>query len=55
MLDATYILPLRFRTAGDIDELTGYLRWLDERIHLIVVDGSPEDIFDYHDGRLEGH
>jgi hypothetical protein len=54
MHDAAYILPIRSRTIDAIDELTGYLRWLDERIHVIVVDGSAEEVFDYHDRAWEG-
>jgi hypothetical protein len=47
-LDHTYILPIRRAQAGDIEELTRYLHWLNARADLIVVDGSPAEIFAEH-------
>jgi hypothetical protein len=45
-LDATYILPIRLAApAEDPPELASYLDWLAERLEVIVVDGSPEDVF----------
>jgi hypothetical protein len=46
---ATYLLPIKRAEAGDVNELTSYLRWLSERLNVIVVDGSPRDVFEAHD------
>jgi hypothetical protein len=43
---ATYLLPVRFQDEEDIEELTGYLRGLPDWVELIVVDGSPEPVFE---------
>ena len=48
LLDASYILPIRRTTVEDVSELTDYLRWLDGRLELIVVDGSPPAVFEVH-------
>lgn len=53
-LDLTYVLPLRWDEEGPPEELTGYLRTLSHLVELIVVDGSPEDVFASHRGRWEG-
>ena len=45
---ATYILPIRRRARGDVSELTAYLRRLAATMEVVVVDGSPPDIFAYH-------
>ena len=47
-LDATYVLPLRSDEPAD-DELAGYLTWLADRIEVIVVDGSSDDVFAAHE------
>jgi hypothetical protein len=46
-----YVLPLRWaaeRDAGDLAELTEYLRWLRGRARVIVVDASPDPLFTDH-------
>jgi hypothetical protein len=45
---ASYVLPIRWTDDEGLDELTGYLSGLPEWIELIVVDGSPEGIFERH-------
>lgn len=48
-MEATYILPIRrVQLDGDLDELTDYLHWLAGQVEVIVVDGSPDDIFAAH-------
>jgi hypothetical protein len=45
----TYLLPIRSRPGdGNVEALTGYLRWLSERADLVIVDGSDPAIFDDH-------
>ncbi|RQX18517.1 hypothetical protein DDE19_07370 [Micromonospora ureilytica] len=44
----TYVLPLRWHTDTDLAELTDYLRSLAERVEVLVVDGSPPDLFARH-------
>ncbi len=48
MLDATYILPLRRSTPEVNDEFCAYLQWLARRVHVLVVDNSPQDVFAAH-------
>jgi hypothetical protein len=43
----SYVLPLRSATPRP--ELTDYLHWLSERCDVVVVDGSPSQVFDLHD------
>ena len=51
MREATYVLPLRWARRGDTDEMTTYLRWLSTRVEVvIVVDGSPPDVYEHHAG-----
>src|SRR3954469_17465827 len=45
---ASYILPIKTNTTDNTENLPEYLRFLDQRVELIVVDGSPDDIFDKH-------
>jgi Glycosyl transferase family 2 len=48
-MEATCILAIRrLQQAEDIDELTNYLYWLADQVEVIVVDGSPPDIFAIH-------
>jgi hypothetical protein len=44
----TYVLPLRWHTDTGLAELTEYLRWLGDRVEVLVVDGSPPDVFARH-------
>lgn len=49
-MEATYILPIRRgKVDEDLDELTDYLSWLAGQVEVIVVDGSPSDVFAIHD------
>jgi hypothetical protein len=45
---ASYVLPIRSSAEEDIDELTSYLAGLPEWVELIVVDGSPQPLFERH-------
>lgn len=48
-LQLTYVLPLRWSDDAEADELTFYLRWLSAQVEeVIVVDGSPADLFEAH-------
>jgi hypothetical protein len=42
----SYVLPILRQDDTGMDELTDYLRWLSERVDLIVVDGSTPELFD---------
>lgn len=53
ILGLTYILPLRRERIEPLDELVDYLRWLSTRAQVVVVDGSPPDIFAVHAKRWE--
>jgi CDGSH-type Zn-finger protein len=44
----TYVLPLRWTDDAALEELTGYLGWLSGHAAVIVVDGSPDDLFARH-------
>ncbi len=47
-LAVSYVLPLRWTAEQQLD-LTGYLHWLAENVEkVIVVDGSPEELFERH-------
>lgn len=43
--DAEYVLPLRRKDRSGEDELVEYLRWLQTRIDVTVVDGSDAALF----------
>lgn len=43
--EVTYILPIKAAAANKSAEFAGYLRWLAQRAEVIVVDGSPVDVF----------
>ncbi len=45
---ATYLLPIRRDAIEDMTELTDYLAWLSREVEVIVVDGSPTSVFEYH-------
>jgi hypothetical protein len=51
----SYVLPIRQSPGDGVDlvELTGYLRWLSERVELIVVDGSDPNEFAEHHRRWD--
>lgn len=46
-LAATYVLPVRSGTPI-AHELRGYIRWLADRMEVVVVDASPSPVFDEH-------
>jgi hypothetical protein len=51
----SYILPLRWSDPGPIDELAAYLRELGDGLdEVLVVDGSPQSVFDLHAVALKG-
>lgn len=43
-----YLLPLRWRTDSDAEELTAYLRHIAGTCEVVVVDGSPDPVFLSH-------
>ncbi|MEU5936571.1 glycosyltransferase [Micromonospora sp. NPDC047187] len=47
-LPMTYVLPLRWDSDTGLAELTDYLRWLGDRVEVLVVDGSPPPLFARH-------
>ena len=47
-MQATYILPIRRRQTEDIGELTDYLRLVSPMMDVVVVDGSPPEVFAHH-------
>lgn len=49
---ASYVLPIRWTDDEGLDDLTGYLRRLPGWVELIVVDGSPDPVFERHAGAL---
>lgn len=46
-----YVLPVRWDRDDDLAELTDYLAWLAAKADVVVVDGSPTDLFDRHRSR----
>lgn len=51
----SYVLPLRWREPGPIEELAAYLRGLGGEVgEILVVDGSPPEIFERHASALRG-
>ena len=47
----TYVLPI-CSDAPQPGELFAYLRWLSAHVEVIIVDGSPAEVFDDHARRL---
>lgn len=47
-MDASYVLPLRWKDDRELAELGHYLRALTASVEVIVVDGSPDDLFAKH-------
>ncbi len=53
--EGAYVLPLRRREPGPIDELAAYLRSLEGAVReVLVVDGSPPSLYESHGEALEG-
>ncbi|GAC1403709.1 MAG: hypothetical protein NVSMB52_17610 [Chloroflexota bacterium] len=48
MLGASYVLPLMRESSAPDNELTAYVLDLVQNLEVIVVDGSPHDIFAHH-------
>ncbi|MEA2461331.1 MAG: hypothetical protein QOH90_1508 [Actinomycetota bacterium] len=46
---ASYVLPLRSREDLSPGEFTDYLRWIAEKLEVVVVDASDEDVFSKHE------
>ncbi len=52
VVEATYIMPIRHDRTEDFDDLTKYLSQLSGYVEeVIVVDGSPSEVFTVHAGR----
>ncbi len=48
-LDLSYVLPLRWTEDTEAEDLRRYLRWLASVVReVIVVDGSPQPLYDAH-------
>ncbi len=43
-----YVLPLRWEEDTELADLTGYLAWLADHADVVVVDGSPPELFECH-------
>lgn len=52
---ASYVLPIRRQVPERSAAFAGYLRWLSQRVELIVVDGSPPDVFAAHAAQWGKH
>ncbi|MEV7968143.1 glycosyltransferase [Sphaerisporangium sp. NPDC088356] len=48
MIDLDYVLPLRWRGDGNLEEMTAYLRRLSAHVRVVVVDGSAPELFERH-------
>jgi hypothetical protein len=51
---ASYVLPIRWSEDQGLGELTDYLRALPDWLELIVVDDSPEELFERHASAWRG-
>ena len=55
MIAASYIMPIRHGAVEDTEETWTYLRLLSTRVReVIVVDGSPPEVFEAHAAALRG-
>jgi len=54
VVDAEYVLPLRWSSDDELEDLTAYLRTLRTWIDISVVDGSGPDLFAAHAARWRG-
>lgn len=53
--EGAYVLPLRWREPGPIERLATYLRSLEDTVEeVLVVDGSPAQLYESHAKALEG-
>ncbi len=54
-----YVLPLKWHDDSGLDDLTAYLNGVREHARVVVVDGSPDPVFDRHaavwDGIVDVH
>ena len=46
--DVDYVLPLRWHDDSELAELTAYLREISRYARVLVIDGSPDELFDNH-------
>lgn len=53
MMSLNYLLPIKSDSSRDIGELAGYLNDLSDATQVIVVDGSPPEVFDAHRALLK--
>jgi len=44
----SYVLPIKVADRADLGDLTPYLHWLASQCDVVVVDGSPADVFNAH-------
>ncbi|WP_206068269.1 glycosyltransferase [Nonomuraea composti] len=49
-----YVLPLRWEDDSGLGELTAYLRGVSRHARVIVVDGSPQELFERHAAAWRG-
>lgn len=54
VVDAEYVLPLRWTSDDELEDLTAYLRALHRWIDISVVDGSGPELFAAHAARWRG-
>ena len=52
--EATYLLPLRWQNDAGLDELSRYLHQLAGQVQVLVIDGSPPELFVEHQKRFPG-
>ncbi|HEY0393322.1 MAG TPA: hypothetical protein VGD01_02390 [Candidatus Elarobacter sp.] len=51
LADTTYVLPIRRTTVDGTDDLAAYLEALARLLPVVVVDGSPPEVFAHHAAR----
>ena len=52
--DATYVLPIRRQTVVPGDDLFDYVKSISAWLPVIVVDGSPAEVFERHAALFDG-
>jgi hypothetical protein len=53
-MDMSYVLPLKWDGPKDLEEMAGYLADLSHFVEVLVIDGSPDDLFEKHRLRWGG-
>ena len=51
--ELTYLVPLKWADSNGIDDLAEYLRGIAAEAEVVVVDGSPPEVFERHGRRLD--